>query len=68
VRTDLLQFSTDNMGSSYKAEIQANHQSLQNQLVQQFKCLAFSDAEKELEKDLNSSARFMIPENSSLPY
>jgi F0F1-type ATP synthase membrane subunit b/b' len=56
------------MGSSYKAEIQANHQSLQNQLVQQFQCLAFSDAEEDLEKDLNSSARFVIPENFSLPY
>lgn len=62
MKTDPLQFSADNMGSNHKAEIQANHQALKNQLVQQFKCLAFSDAEEEIEKDLNGSARFVITE------
>jgi hypothetical protein len=68
IKTDPLQFSADNMGSNHKAEIQANHQALQNQFVQQFKFLAFSDTEEEIEKDLNSSARLVIPENASLSY
>jgi hypothetical protein len=68
VETDPLKFFADNMDSSYTAEIQANHQALQNQLVQQFKCLAFSKCGEELEKDLNSSVRFVIPEIASLSY
>jgi hypothetical protein len=56
------------MGCNYKAEIQANYQVLQNQLVQQSKCLSFGDAEEAPEKDLNSFARFVIPGNASLSY
>ncbi|EAW09128.1 uncharacterized protein ACLA_078770 [Aspergillus clavatus NRRL 1] len=68
VAADPLQFSSSTAGFNTLESVKQKNQGLQDQLVQRFKSASFGDVEKNLEKDLNTSARFVIPGNSSLLY
>jgi hypothetical protein len=68
VRADKLQFRGDTAGTSHLDGVKNRYQGLQDQLVEQFRQVSFGDAERSLEKDLNTSARFVIPGNASLSY
>ncbi|KAE8371742.1 hypothetical protein BDV26DRAFT_118076 [Aspergillus bertholletiae] len=68
VTADPLQFHGDTAGTSHLENIKVRFQDVQDKLVAQFKKVSFGDAQKSLEQDLNTSARFVIPGNSSLSY
>ncbi|KAG6003411.1 hypothetical protein E4U21_002044 [Claviceps maximensis] len=68
VEADPLQFRGDTSGTSHLEGVKTRYQDLQDRLVQQFRKVSFGDAEKSLETDLNTSARFVIPGNASLSY
>lgn len=68
VTADPLQFSGGTAGFNPLDSVKARYQDLQDNLVQQFRDASFGDAEKNLEKDLNTTARFVIPGNASLSY
>lgn len=68
VRADKLQFRGDTFGSAHLDSVKKQNQELQDHLVEQFQQVSFDDAERSLEKDLNTSARFVIPGNASLSY
>ncbi|KAI0548371.1 hypothetical protein F4679DRAFT_321897 [Xylaria curta] len=68
VTADPLKFSSSTGGFNKLDSVKASNQSLQDDLVQQFRDISFGDVEKNLENDLNTTARFVIPGNASLSY
>ncbi|KAI0114103.1 hypothetical protein GGR51DRAFT_477662 [Nemania sp. FL0031] len=68
VKADQLKFKGDTVGNDHLDGVKARNQGLQDNLVQQFRDVSFGDVEKSLEKDLNTTARFVIPGNASLSY
>ncbi|KAI0846276.1 hypothetical protein F5Y00DRAFT_272082 [Daldinia vernicosa] len=68
VTADPLKFRGDTAGFNQLDSVKERNQGLQDNLVQQFRNVSFGDAEKNLEKDLNTTARFVIPGNASLLY
>lgn len=67
---DPLQWNGSTSGFDDKLEaVKAIYQKFQDRLVQQFQNdTSFGEAEKSLESDLNTSARFVIPGKGSLAY
>lgn len=63
-----MQFRGDTSGTSHLDKVKNRNQGLQDRVVERFQQVSFDDAEKCLEKDLNTSARFVIPGNASLSY
>lgn len=65
---DPLKFKSNTAGLNHLDSIEDSNQRLQDNFVQQFRNISFGDVEKSLEKDLNTTARFVIPSNASLSY
>ncbi|KAG6040395.1 hypothetical protein E4U41_000679 [Claviceps citrina] len=68
VKADKLYFHGDTAGNDHLDGVRGQLRELQDKLVQQFQQVSFGDAEKSLETDLNTSARFVIPGNGSVSY
>ncbi|PWY66691.1 hypothetical protein BO83DRAFT_367079 [Aspergillus eucalypticola CBS 122712] len=68
VTADPLKWNGDTAGFDKLDEVKTIYQNFQDQLVKQFQNTSFGDAEKSLESDLNTSARFVIPGKGSLAY
>ncbi|KAI0398697.1 hypothetical protein F4802DRAFT_603740 [Xylaria palmicola] len=68
VTADKLKFHSSTSGDEKLDAVRERNQGLQDDLMQQFRDISFGDVEKALEKDLNTTARFVIPGNASLTY